>query len=115
MNLQASLAFLLSVVALTSGQEDECDSKMVAANKCLGEDGWDTCEQCFEKQMDDENIDFEEGNCNAMMGKMGEAYDQCTTSGACSVTCKKELTELIDCSMAEECAGHSVHDFIMNA
>ena len=36
-----SLAFLLSVVALTIGQEDECDAHMVAANKWLGERrGW---------------------------------------------------------------------------
>lgn len=78
------------------------------------------CEQCLEIEMNDPEISLkdEEGNCNAMLSKIGTAYNQCTMLGACAFTCKNELTAitaLIDCSVSENCAKHSVHVFIMNA
>ena len=116
MNLQASLAFLLSVVAWASGQ-DHCDSKMEAAAQCLGEDGWATCQLCFESTLEGiDELDVEdfqdEATCGNVMTQYGKAFGQCTKSGSCNVDCTNDLAALIDCSLASECAGHTVNDYM---
>ena len=116
MNLQASIAFLLSAVALISGQDDQCDDKIEAASRCLGEDAWATCEECFESALEGGQISInsdrdDEENCGPAMTNYGKAFGQCIKSGACDVTCKNDVAALIDCSMAMVCPSYSVNDY----
>ena len=119
MNLQASLAFLLSVAAFANGQDDEakCDNEAIAIETCMGEDGWDKCELCIEDFFDaeygeDGDLNLEEESCDAMMTKIGKALRLCNSNGVCIESCNDEIAALVDCSMAERCGGYAANDYV---
>lgn len=121
MNLQTSLAFLLSVVALASGQ-DHCDNKREATDKCATfseEDGWTQCQSCFEWALEGDaglhpEIEVEVG-CGIAMTKHAAAFAKCTKEEWCNVDCTNEMTALIDCGLSLDCAGHTVNNYIAAA
>ena len=86
MNLQTTLALLLSAAATFASGQD-CSEKDAATQECMGPEDYDVCADCFALHM---------GNVTTAESAL-EYVEECRGEQACT-TCEAELTALIACA-----------------